>query len=333
MTSVTESMSTVTRYTGRGTFEIERARPPVPVPGEVLVRVEAAGICGTDLHITRVPTTYVASTEVLGHEICGEVVQGPSPLVGTRVVVDPAITCGRCGPCLRGLPTQCPNFEAIGVTRPGGFADFVAVPEGLLRPIPPTLDLETAVLAEPLACVMYALRQLPALDPSGRAVVLGAGPIGALFALVLERGLGRRVAVSEPSEERRALLAPKLEGEVLAPEALEHGEPPELVVDTTGFLFGTAVRIARPGGTILAFGLADRGGASAQVLFTQKELTAVSSFAAHGTFGLAIDLLARGVLGRDDVVTAVRPLAAIGPAFDEARAGHGLKVLLRPGAT
>jgi threonine dehydrogenase-like Zn-dependent dehydrogenase len=323
---------TVTHYLRDGSFEVRREDPPDPGRNEALVAVEAAGICGTDLHITRVPSTYAWDTEVLGHEFCGRVTAGPPELVGRRAVVDPAIMCGACEPCRRGLRTQCLNFEAVGITRPGGFADVAAVPADRLLPVSDEITPRTAALAEPLACVLYALRRLPPLEPGGRAVVLGAGPIGALFAAVLERAMGRRVVVSEPSEPRRAHLAPRLDAELVEPAALDPSFQPELVVDTTGFLFADAVELARPGGVILCFGLEERGGQSAQVRFAQKELTAVSSFAAWGTFATAIDLLERGVVTADDLVTGIFPLEEVKDAFDVARSGSGLKVLLEPAA-
>lgn len=321
-----------TRYKRDGRFEVQEAEFGSPSAGNVLLKVEAAGICGTDLHITKVPSTYVWDTEVLGHEFCGRVVTGYGEWEeGRRAVIDPAIFCGVCGPCRRGLRTNCENFTALGIQTPGGFADYAEVPVSALIPIADDLDPQAAALTEPLACVLYGLRRVPQLEANGQALVLGGGPIGALFAMSLERGYGRRVVVSEPSEVRREHLAKRLDGDVIAPDQLGEGSAFELIVDTTGFLFAQAVELARPGGVILCFGLEQRSGEGAQVLFTQKELTAVSSFAAEGTFTNAVGMLENGVITAEDLVTDVYPLEDIAAAFDKARGGLGLKVILEPG--
>lgn len=321
---------TAMHYLGDGTFDVRCDPAPEPAPGEALVAVEAAGICGTDLHITNVASPYPYDTEVLGHEACGRVVEGPAELLGRRVVIDPTLTCGACEPCLRGLITQCHDFGTIGIQRPGGFAEHVAAPPDRLVLVPEGLDPATAALAEPLACVLYALSRVPALEPAGRAVVLGGGPIGMLFATVLERGMAQEVVVVEPNEKRGSHITSRLDGDVVEPGALAADFAPGLVVDAAGFLFAEAVKLARPGGVILCFGLEDRGGPSSQVDFVQKELTAVSARAAWGTFGKAVELLDRGIVTSSDLITSTFEFGAIAEAFDVARSGDGLKVVLRP---
>lgn len=316
-------------YGGEGKFEPRWEPLPEPAVGEVLIDVEAAGLCGTDLHITHVPTTYPYTTEILGHEISGRVIQGPEELLGRRVVVDPTLNCGICDACRRNHITQCEKFSSIGIARPGGFEQYVAVPADRALPISDDVDAPTATIAEPLSCVLYALSRVPSFEPAGRAVVLGGGPIGLLFAAVLERGYAHEVVVVEPSAVRAAHIASRLNAKVVDPGETPKGFAPEIVVDATGFLFAEAVKIARPGGTIVCFGLEDRGGNSSQVDFTQKELRAVSARAAGGTFQAAIDLLERGVIVGEDVITAEYDLADINKAFDEARGGLCQKVVLR----
>jgi threonine dehydrogenase-like Zn-dependent dehydrogenase len=320
-------------YIGDGAWDVRSDPIPEPKAGEALIAVEAAGICGTDLHITRVPSTYRHDTEILGHEFCGRVVEGPPELVGKKAVIDPTLTCGVCEPCLRGFVTQCRSFGTLGIQRPGGFAEFAIVPVDRVVTVPDDLDSATAALSEPLACVLYALSRVPALEPAGRAVVLGGGPIGVLFAAVLERAMARQVVVVEPNPIRKAHIAARLQAEVVEPDALDPEFAPELVVDATGFLFARAVEIARPGGVILLFGLEDRGGASSQVDFVQKELTTVAARAAWGTFGKAVELLHREIITRDDLITATFGFHDAAEAFDVARNGTGLKVILQPRRT
>src|SRR5690349_1995072 len=102
--------SVAMHYMGDGTFEVREDPVPSPAPGEALIAVEAAGIGGTDLHITHPESGYPYQTEVLGHEFCGRVIDGPVELLGRRIVVDPTLVCGACDSCLRGFYTQCRSF-------------------------------------------------------------------------------------------------------------------------------------------------------------------------------------------------------------------------------
>jgi len=317
-------------YRGAGHFEPVQEKLPDVGSDESMIAVEAAGLCGTDLHITSPDSAYPCDTEVMGHEICGRVVAGPTHLVGHRVVVDPTVTCGVCEPCRRGFYTQCVDFGSIGIQRPGGFAEYAVVPTDRLLPISEDVDPAAATIAEPLSCVLYAMSRLPMLEASGRAVVLGGGPIGVLFAAVLERAFAREVIVVEPSDHRATHIRTRLAAQVVAPGDVPADFAPELVVDATGFLFSEAVKIARPGGIILCFGLQDGGGESAQIQFTLKELTAVAARAANGTFAKAVELIEKGVIQGEDVITATYPLSEIGAGFAEARSAHGLKVVLLP---
>jgi threonine dehydrogenase-like Zn-dependent dehydrogenase len=325
-------------HLGDARFEVEQ-RAIRPEPGEALVRVVAAGICGTDLAITATPPQYEAPPRaVLGHEIYGVALnhEGHDQI---PVVVDPNIYCGRCEMCLRHVPTQCLAFEAIGIHHPGGFAELCAVPEDRLLTLEAGISPRDAVLVEPLACVLHGLGQLPALGAGGRAVVLGGGPIGAMFALVLERAAGQDVIVSEPAAARSELIGSRLSrGKVVAPDDLSaavaertRGRGAQVVVDAVGSLLDVATDVAGRRATLLAFGLAVQPPRVAfQQSLTIKELTVVSAYTGDGYFPAAVELVERGVVTAEDLVTNVYPLERIEEAFVDARSGHGLKVLIEP---
>ena len=150
-----------------GTIAVREVSWPTVSPGEVVVRVHACGLCGSDLHYYKgaAPPPAVC----LGHEICGEVVDG-SELAGTPVVVEPLLACGTCTRCRAGEPNLCPRLRILGSSAPGGLADAVAVPRSCVYPVPERLDLDTAMLAEPLAVGVHA-----ATGVNGEAHKLGPG--------------------------------------------------------------------------------------------------------------------------------------------------------------
>jgi L-iditol 2-dehydrogenase len=191
-----------------GRLEVAEVPDPAPGPGEVVVRVAHAGVCGTDRHLlrgefpSRPPVT-------LGHEFSGEVValgQGvDASRLGERVSCDPNIACGACEPCLRGRINLCENLVAVGVGRDGGFAGLCAMPAHRALPVPEGLGLREAAFGEPLACCVHAL-DVAALHPGERVVVIGGGVIG-LLCLQLARLAGAEVALVTRSPARQAVAA------------------------------------------------------------------------------------------------------------------------------
>lgn len=325
-------MTRATFSAGKGEFEVGPVTIPERQPAEALLKVGYVGICGSDLRITAGDWPE-PSGKTQGHELSAEVIEGPGELIGQHVIAKGDLFCGTCGACRAGLPTQCSALKCIGVNWDGAFSDFAVLPSQLLVPVPAELRLDTAALAEPLACVLYALKKLPERAVNERtALVLGGGPVGALFALVMERRDGAEVTVAEPNEFRRTFLGKRLQGEVVAAADLVARDHFPVVVETTGFLWDEAVRAAAPGGTILSFGLSEREKPSLQSAFTRKELSAVGSIRAYDTFVAAVDLLAGGMISVEDLVTHTYPLSGINAAFDTARSGRGMKVLIQPSA-
>ena len=171
--------------TGRREIAIREVARPTTAPGDVLVDVHACGICGSDLHTFdgAAPLPRVCP----GHEICGRIArESPNGDAGRPVVVEPIYACGVCPRCRAGEPNLCPTLELIGGRRPGGFADVVAAPLTSVHPVPSGLDLDTAVLTEPLAVAVHGVGRV-ASAPRGEVLVLGGGTIGLLTVFVAVR--------------------------------------------------------------------------------------------------------------------------------------------------
>jgi 2-desacetyl-2-hydroxyethyl bacteriochlorophyllide A dehydrogenase len=258
---------TVAALDAAGRIELARRPRPEPGPGEVRLRVEACGLCGSDLHFWR--GGPMCPGVAPGHEIAGCVealgdgVEGWR--VGDRAAVEPLASCGECHACRSGRDALCPRLAIFGVHRDGGFAESVAVPAHRLFRVPDDLPPAVAALAEPLAVGVHGLR-LGRLAPGQRVLVLGAGSIG-LLAARAARALGAgEVWISarhpQQAERARALGATRVLTEAeAAPAALAGtagGAPVDLVVETVGGRADTlaaATAAVRPGGVISVLGL------------------------------------------------------------------------------
>ncbi len=224
-------------YTGVENLKLQEWPKPELNPGEMLVKVRYAGICGTDMMIHAGKHPRVVPPRVLGHEIFGTVVETRAAAdskvrEGDRVAVFPLISCGRCAPCREGNAHVCEKLGLLGIDTDGGFAEYVkATPEQLI-PVPPGVDDEQAALVEPLSVAVHVVRT-SGFTAGDTALVTGAGPIGNLIAQVLRAVGARRVLVSEAKPFRRN-LAEQMGFTVVNP--LET-KPVELVPRLTGDSF------------------------------------------------------------------------------------------------
>ena len=193
-------------YTAARTLDVMDVEMPTLREDEVLVRVERAGICGSDIQCVATRSPRRTPPLIMGHELIGEVTTAPpaaGALVGRRVAVNPQVTCGGCLNCRSGHENTCQHRELVGGTRPGGFGEFVSVPARCIHVIDDELAADVAVLAEPVATCIHAF-QLSPLVLSGTLVMLGGGTIGTLAAIVARLLGAERVVVSESNDERRA---------------------------------------------------------------------------------------------------------------------------------
>jgi len=304
------------------------AQKPSAGPGEVLIKVAAAGICGTDLHIFH--GEYEATYPLIpGHEFSG-IVAGIGEGVqryklGDRVTADPNIPCNRCPACQRNEPNQCENLAAIGVTRNGGFAEYVVAPEGNVFPIG-DLPFSHAALIEPLACVVWGLKRVQ-VQAGDSALIFGAGPMGCLLLQAVRQSgatsvvitdsvpwrleqaaqLGATETVLADSQQERRLKA-------LAPTGFN------LVVDATGIpkVLELAVGYARARGKIWVFGVAPRDARATFVPYDvfRKDLSIIGSFAVNRTFQESIALIQSGTVKVEPLISHRLPLARFSEGID-----------------
>lgn len=332
-------------FEGDGRLTVrEVASPGSPGPGQALIRVHAASICGTDLHILEVPPGHPATPGVvLGHEYVGEVVAvGPGVghvRPGDHVVVDPNIRCGTCRYCQRGLANFCENFSTLGIFQDGGFAPYNLAPAANLYPISPEVPWEYAVFAEILSCVVNGTQKV-ALHPGETAVVLGAGPAGLLFTQVLRAAGAGAVIVSEPSPFRADFAWRSGASLVVDPSRGSPGEAvrewtgglgADVVVDAVGSLLGQALELVRPRGRVLLFGMNREAlPPIRQNTITRNEVRILGTYIADRTFPAAIRMIERGLLNLDELVTHRLGLEEIPEGIEALRSGRAVKVIIDP---
>jgi (R,R)-butanediol dehydrogenase / meso-butanediol dehydrogenase / diacetyl reductase len=329
--------------TGRDVRVVDIERP-APTVGEVLVDVACCGVCGSDLH--RLSAGLVPAGHVLGHEFTGVVAAlGPSVtgwIAGDRVAVLPALACGQCYACRAGRRNLCEE-QGIdygpGIGRPGGYAESVAVPAGMLRRLPDNVSDIHGALAEPLAVALHAIR-VSAAARDEPVCVLGAGPIGVLTVVGLVAGGYRRIAVVEPVPGRRAAV--ELHGvrgfapeDALAAVPQSLGDRPTTVIDTTGHPSGAplALHLLAPAGRLTIVGLPDDPATLDLSLLAFKEITVRGSLVYdEQDFASALSHLAAGAIPCDRIITAVAPLADAPSLISALQAGASehVKVLLAP---
>jgi threonine dehydrogenase-like Zn-dependent dehydrogenase len=284
-------------------------RTPQPGPGEVLVSVAAAGICAGDMYFYLGKNPYAVYPQVCGHEVAGTVAalgEGVSDLeVGTAVVVEPFLGCGKCYPCRIGKSNCCANLRIIGVHQPGGYAELLTAPATHIHRVPPGLSLAFASFAEPVAIGVQACRR-GAIGADDLVLLLGCGPIG-LAVIEVARARGAQVIATDIAPERLATavqfgatVIPA--GEGLLQQVMDHtdGEGAPVVVEATGSpqAMEQTVELVAAGGRIVILGLVKQGVKVALpgLDFTRKEMTVVGSRASVNCFPEALELLANGAI-------------------------------------
>ncbi len=331
-------------FEGKGRLNLKQvAVPEIKKPEEVLLQVEAASICGTDMRILEVPPGHPATEGViLSHEYTGKVLEVGGAVTqfkkGDRVVVDPNITCGNCSYCKMGIPNMCENMTTLGIFIDGGFARYNVAPAKVLHKISPDLLPELAVFTEPLSCVVSATQKLK-VHPGEVVVVLGAGPIGLLFIQMFKASGVGKIIVSEISEYRAKFAYESGASRVVNPlkENLERIVKEETliganaVVDAVGTLFGSAMAIVRRGGRILLFGQDYQAKTEiTQNDITKNELTIMGSFIARFTFPTATKIIESKVLDLEKLISHRLPLEDIHKGIEAMRKGEAIKVIIRP---
>ena len=289
---------------------------PSLTPGEVLVSVQATGICAGDMYIYLGKNPYAEYPIIGGHEIAG-VIADIAPDVknlarGTAVVVEPFLGCGKCYPCRTGKSNCCANLQIIGIHRAGGFAQFVKAPATHIHLVPEGLSPVYASFAEPVAIGVQACRR-GEVRAGEYVLILGCGPIGlALIEVVKARG-GRPVAVDRVESRldfARTLGAETLKADNnLVEKVLEHtnGEGAPVVIEATGNdkAMEQTVDLVAAGGRIVIVGLVKKGTMVSfpGLDFTRKEMTIVGSRASVNCFPESLSLLASGAIKYPEVAS------------------------------
>ncbi|WP_419806094.1 L-idonate 5-dehydrogenase [Terriglobus sp.] len=315
---------------------LEEWEAPEPGPGQVLVRVRAGGICGSDLsYYFKGKSGDFAMRDpfVLGHELAGEVAAVGTDVaafpVGQRVAVNPGLNCGTCRFCVRGMTNHCLHMRFLGSASvyphsQGAFREYVAVAESQCVAIPHDFDFATASMAEPLAVTLHALRHAPTLL-GARVLVVGCGPIGCLLVAAARRAGAHHLTAIDLAQpaldkamEMRADTAVSATDTAQIDAWQQHRGTFDVVIEASGSPAGldTALRTAIAGGTVLQVGNMPSGQSPvAMNLIMSKELRLLGSFRFGAEYATAVEEIVSGKLDLRPLMSHTFPLAEANKAF------------------
>ena len=335
-------------------LEMEDISRPNPSPQEILIKVNACSICGTDIRVYHHGHKHMRFPRISGHELSGEIVEIGKRVeghkLGEKVAIAPAIPCGRCHYCRRGMQSMCINLTAIGYHYDGGFAEFMVVPEdavrnGCVNTIPSELSFEEAALAEPLACAING-QQLSQIDLGNTVVIVGAGPLGCIhLQLAKAKGASRTILV-ELSRERidfakkfafpDIVINPSSENAIqrIKEETEGRGADRIIVSCPSGKAQEESLSMVAPRGIINFF-----GGLPLDNPFIKfnSNLIHYGEFYVVGTHGsapyhneLALSLISQEKVKIKELVTHRLPLERLEEGLALAESKKGMKILINP---
>ena len=335
-------------FLGNKTIETRPLVLPEPGQGQVLVKVCACGVCGTDVHIYQggKGSADVTPPVILGHEFSGHVVKlgsGVSGLeVGQLITVDPNIYCGQCRPCRQGQKQMCHHMKAVGVTMDGGFADYCLVPHAQCVAVPQGTDPELAALAEPLACCLHGIDRA-GIRPGENVLVIGGGTIGQIMLQLARLAGAARVVLSEPVAARRELAVRLGADAAIDPihedlnqrlSQLLSKDGADVVIECVGTprTSGQAIDAAAGCGRVLLFGVPDPEAVLQTKMHPifQKELTIMGSFVNPDTHSRAVALLSSGQMKLKELITHRFPVSQLEAAIQKQVSPESIKVLVKP---
>jgi L-iditol 2-dehydrogenase len=339
--------------TGIQQFEVHEIPAPRPPADGLVLQVQACGVCGSDLRRWKEGIPPGSAPLTPGHEIAGQVIQVGSRVahiqVGDRLAIAPDVHCGRCYYCKRGLYNLCDDLHLVGITPgyPGGFSEQMILTgeilsNGIVHAIPAGLSYEYAALAEPCSSVLAAHEKIGA-GLEDTIVVMGGGPIGCLH-MAIAHARGARVILSEPSLIRRQMAEPFQPDLVLDPSMEDvvkrvreatagRGADAVICANPIAATQTQAVELVRKGGKVILFGGLPKANPLTHLdgnRIHYGEIDVLGSFSYHPSFHeMALEILQRGLLPADQLITHVFPLEKIGQAFQTAASGEALKVMLQ----
>jgi len=334
-------------------FEVKELSVPEIKAGEVLVRIEFASICGSDMHVfngdfhPRTPVPFIPGHEMAGVvEMVGSEVKGYA--IGDKVAIDPIIWCGKCPACLAGHYPACTTLKLIGIDMDGGFCQYVAVPESMLYKVPSAVPSEHAALVE-IYSIGFHANNRAGVKADDTIAIWGAGRVGQVILQAARTKTKEKIFIVDILDSRLEIAATANEN-VIPINALQHN-PVEVIKNHTN---GNGVDIAfeavghanaiegivNPirgciqsiigGGTVCVLGLSDE---AAPIVFKEliwKEGKIVTSRVSHGEFAETIDQLDKGNLNPESLITKIMPVEQIQEAFElvESDPGKYLKILI-----
>ncbi|MFD1888543.1 zinc-dependent alcohol dehydrogenase [Paenibacillus wenxiniae] len=304
----------------------ERPRPQIRGDHDVIVRIHATGVCGTDLGIIS-GKYHAKSSIILGHESAGEVIEiGPNVQnlqPGDRVVIDPTYYCGQCKMCRTGRQNHClhKSTTETGVSSDGTFTDYYVTEDRFLYKLADHVSYEEATLTEPLSCMLTGINQIQLL-PNFRTIILGAGPIGMLYsyALASKGVIGSIVDISEERLELAHSIAPDQWDTYASFDAAVQGISPDdhqvdLIVDTTGAIGTQVLSNLAHGGYLMLVGLRDGVSSFNPKEVVDRSLKIIGSIDSLGTFATAHYMIERGLVPAKKLITHTYPLQSYQEAF------------------
>lgn len=327
-----------------GNLELqERKIPNLNSKSDVKIKVEAASICGTDVHILSDPPGHPATTDIVqGHEFMGEVVEIGDEVgnvaVGDKVIVDPTTTCGECYFCKNGSVNMCENSSSIGIFCDGGWASYSVLPANNVHKISKTVPPEIAVLAEPLSCVVNGSEKIN-VQPGDSVVILGAGPMGQLFTQVVKAAGAGKIICSDFSNYRlnyskksgaTHIVNPKSDDliEIVKQETMVGAD---VVIDCVGILFDQALDLVRKGGQILLVGMNEYAKPSiSQYNITRNEVTVKGTYIQNYDFPKVIKILEANLLNLEALITHKITLDKLQEGVEIMRKGEAIKIIVYP---
>lgn len=335
-------------WTAPESMALVESEKPVPSENEVLIAVEAVGICGSEIEGYLGHNSLRIPPLVMGHEFCGRIAELGSKVShlqkGTKVLVNPLLSCGSCDRCRRGNENLCDRRQIIGIHRPGAYAEYVTVPASAVRTVPEDLSSFRAALAEPLACSLRATRRAMQYLAFGNVVVFGAGTIGLLSALVSKLLGAEQVIILDTNSARLhtalqvgidAALNPLDASKDAQLQRLVRNKGVDIVIDAAGFqpTREKAVRMLNPGGVFMNIGLGIDETQLPLNHLIRSEIQLLGSFCySQQDFSDAIQLLTSGRI-TEEGWSEIRGMSAGQQSFADLVAGKVAvgKIFLVPG--
>jgi 2-desacetyl-2-hydroxyethyl bacteriochlorophyllide A dehydrogenase len=325
-------------FPGDKSFQVGELPDPLPLPNEVVMKVHAVGLCGTDIHVLEgefEPTVYPI---VPGHEASGVVhsvgTQVKRLKPGDRVVLDPTLTCGFCRNCHEGRGNLCSNWNGMGVAKTNGAtSEFVIAPESNFHLLKNDTNLTHAALIEPLACAVHAFDLLPRTLGS-HYLIYGCGTMGLMMAQIAQYIGALSVSLIDTNPSKQDVARELGFDHVSGDAQLFPIEKWDVVIDCTGAIpaIEDGLNRVKPGGVFQHFGVTPQNATATYLPFDiyKNEITIIGTMAIARSFYRAVELFEQGILNPAPMISDIFPLERYSGALDLFKSGKARKILITP---